>query len=373
MNNKLLLIPLVSLGAIVQFPQSAQAQEFSSDSIKNPELSLEVSEMPNLGSVDQPVTVRSIAAPEVTNDLTTPLQVEVPQAPDQVSAQVTEDPTIALTAAPIVAAQPIEVEPIEAKAMVVEPIAAEPIAVQPIVAAQPIAVEPIVQTVAQDSDSSTIVAQASSDPSAMMTTIPVKIEVENRGVPPIADLPERISLSPVGLLPRNFELPINMEQVVDSSISTSSPITDRLAGPTLSEHLQTVQTFLSTKPEAITIPCDSLPTADCSPMMKPVNPDAYAAKGLSLRSEDPAANPDSPSAIGPIVNERLRMTVDEMQAYRSAYSQNLVAWSDRVRQCMDEKPLMYVLRSDGTQLPVLFNGQAGTVVRNASDQAVCTD
>jgi hypothetical protein len=107
--------------------------------------------------------------------------------------------------------------------------------------------------------------------------------------------------------------------------------------------------------------------------MKPVNPDAYKAKGLSLKGQDPAANPDSPSAIGPIVRERLRMTVDEVQAYRTAYSQNLSAWSDRVSQCMSEKPRMFVLRSDGAQLPVFFNGQEGTVVRNASGQAVCTN
>jgi hypothetical protein len=322
MNNKLLLIPLVSLGAIVQLPQGANAEAFSAESFKNRERSLEVSEMPNLSSVDQSVAVRSIAAPEVTDDLTNTLQTEVPQAPD---------PTIGLTA-------------------------------DPTVVTQPIAAQPIVQTVAQ-----------ASAPSVMTTTTPVRIEVETRGIPPITDLPPRIALPPVGLLPQNFELPINMGQAVDTSISTSSPITDRLADPVLSEHLQTVQTFIATKPEAMTIPCDSLPTADCSPMMKPVNPNAYAAKGLSLRSEDPAANPDSPSAIGPIVRERLRMTVDEVQAYRSAYSQNLVAWSDRVRQCMDEKPRMYVLRSDGTQLPVFFNGQEGTVVRNVSGQAVCTN
>ncbi len=305
MNNKLLLIPLVSLGAIVQLPQSAHAQAFSADSVKNPEPSLEVSETPHLGSVDQPAAVRSIAAPEVINDRTNTLRVEVPQAPAQVSVQVRQDPTIALTVAPIVAAQPI---------------AAKPIVVQPI-AAEPIVAKPIVQTIAQASDPSAIVAQVSSDPSAMPPSIPVKIEVGSRGIPPITSLPERIALPPVGLLPGNFELPINIQQVVDSSISTSSPITDRLADPVLSTQ----------------------------------------------------ANPNSPSAIGPIVNERLRTTVDEMQAYRSAYSQNLVAWSDRVRQCMGEKPRMYVLRSDGAQLPVFFNGQEGTVVRNASGQAVCTN
>ena len=331
MNNKLLLIPLVSLGAIVQFPQGASAEAFSADSVKNPGRSLEVSEVANLSDLDSSVAVRSIATPEVTNNLTTTLQAEVPKAPDQLSTQ-TNDPTIGLTADPVVVSQSI--------------------------AAQPMAA----QTVAQ--------ANALS---GITTTRPVKIEVGSRGIPPITDLPARIALPPVGLLPGNFEFPINMGQAVDSSIATASPITDRLADPALSEHLQTIQTFIATKPEAMTVPCDSLPTADCSPMMKPVNPNAYAAKGLSLRSEDPAANPDSPSAIGPIVRERLRMTVDEVQAYRSAYSQNLIAWSDRVRQCMDEKPRMYVLRSDGAQLPVFFNGQEGTVVRNGSGQAVCTN
>ncbi len=345
MNNKLLLIPLVSLGAIVQLPQGASAEAFLAESLTNPERSLEVSEMPNLSSVDQSVEIRSIATPEVTNDLTNSFQAEVPEASDQMAVQA-PDPTIASITDSTVAAQSI---------------AAQQIVTQPI-AAKSIAAQPIVQTIAQ-----------ASDPAAMMTRIPVKIEVGSRGIPPITSLPERIALPPSGLLPGNFELPINMVQAVESSISTSSPITDRLADPVLSEHLQTVQTFIVTKPEAMTIPCDSLPTEDCSPMMKPVNPNAYAAKGLSLRSEDPAANPDSPSALGPIVRERLRMTVDEVQAYRSAYSQNLVAWSNRVRQCMDEKPRMYVLRSDGVQLPVFFNGQEGTLVRNASGQAVCSN
>lgn len=334
MNNKLLLIPLVSLGAIVQLPQSASAEGFFAESLTNPERSLEVSEMPNLSSVDQSVEIRSIATPEVTNDptndLTNSFQADVPEASHQMAVQA-PDPTIASMA-------------------------------DSTVATQPMATQPIVPTIAQ-----------ANEPALMTTTMPVKIEVETGGISPITDVPSRIALPPVGLFPGSFELPINMEQVVDSSISTSSPITDRLADPVLSEHLQTVQTFIMTKPEAMMIPCDSLSGEDCSPRMKPVNPTAYAAKGLSLRSEDPVANPDSPSALGPIVRERLRMTVDEVQAYRSAYSQNLVAWSDRVRQCMAEKPRMYVLRSDGAQLPVFFNGQEGTLVRNASGQAVCSN
>ena len=303
MNNKLLLIPLVSLGAIVQLPQGASAEAFFAESLTNPERSLEVSEMPNLSSVDQSVEIRSIATPEVTNDLTNSFQAEVPEASDQMSVQAPDPTIVSIT--------------------------------DSTVTTQPMAAQPIVATVAQ-----------ANDPAVMTTTMPVKIEVETGGISPTTDVPSRIALPPVGLLPGNFELPINMAQVVDSSISTSSPITDRLADPVLSEHLQTVQTFLMTKPEAMMTPCDSLSREDCSPRMKPVNPTAYAAKGLSLRSEDPVANPDSPSALGPIVRERLRMTVDEVQAYRSAYSQNLVAWSNRVRQCMDEKPRMYVLRSD---------------------------
>jgi hypothetical protein len=316
MNNKLLLIPIVSLGAIVQSAESVRAETFSTAATPNPEERLEVSEMVNLGTIDR---LASVSTPEMT---TTP-QAEVPQLAAQVAIPV-----------------------------------AEPVAE---VASNGVAGNGV-----------SIVAQARSS-SGPATTVPVKIEVGSRGIPPITDLPARIALPSPGLLPGNFEYPVNLGQVVDSSVATSSPITDRLADPALSEHLQDVQTFLTTKPEAFTVPCASLPTADCSPMMKPVNPDAYKAKGLSLRAQDPGANPDSPSAIGPIVRERLRMTVDEVQAYRTAYSQNLSAWSDRVSQCMAEKPRMYVLRSDGAQLPVFFNGQEGTVVRNASGQAVCTN
>ncbi len=311
MNNKLLLIPIVSLGAIVHSADSACAETFSAPVLSNPDAQLDVSEMVNFGPIDR---IAAVSTPEVT---TTP-QSEVPQ--------VVEPSTIAQSA-------------------------------------------PAVEVAG---NGVSIVAQANRS-SGVTTTVPVKIEVSSRGIPPITDLPPRIALPSAGLLPGNFEYPVNLGQTVDSSVATSSPITDRLADPALSEHLQDVQTFLTTKPEAFTVPCASLPTADCSPMMKPANPDAYKAKGLSLRGQDPSANPDSPSAIGPIVRERLRMTVEEVQAYRTAYSQNLSAWSDRVNQCMNEKPRMYVLRSDGAQLPVFFNGQEGTVVRNASGQAVCTN
>jgi hypothetical protein len=334
MNNKLLLIPIVSLGAIVQSAEGVRAETFSVAAVPNPEERLEVSDMNNSGTIDR---LASVSTPEMT---TTP-QAEVPQLAAQVAVPLAE----------AVAETPI------ARSLATSP---------------GTGIAPVAEVATSGVNGVSIVAQARPS-SGTTTTVPVKIEVGSRGIPLITDLPARIALPSVGLLPGNFEYPVNLGQVVDSSVATSSPITDRLADPALSEHLQDVQTFLTTKPEAFTVPCASLPTADCSPMMKPVNPDAYKAKGLSLKGQDPAANPDSPSAIGPIVRERLRMTVDEVQAYRTAYSQNLAAWSDRVSQCMAEKPRMFVLRSDGAQLPVFFNGQEGTVVRNAAGQAVCTN
>jgi hypothetical protein len=332
MNNKLLLTAIVSFTAIAQLPQEARAESFSPDAAQNLDALPEASQIAPMLESTPVVAVQSIATPEVITS-------DVIATPEVITSEVTAAPEVLLN--PVTTSSPVEVPQLQ-------------------------------ESLVAQSVQAPMIAQSSAS-SGITTTTPVKIEVGTRGIPPITDLPARVSLPSQELLPGNFELPINIGQTVDRSIATASPITDRFADPALTAHLQTVQTFLVTKPPAITIPCDSLPTADCSPMMNPVNPNAYAAPGLSLRSEDPAANPDSPSAIGPVVRERLRLTVDEVQAYRSAYSQNLVAWSDRVRQCMDEKPRLYVLRSDGAQLPVFFNGQEGTVVRNNSGQAVCTN
>lgn len=354
MNNKLLLIPIVSLGAIVQSPQSASAETLSAPALPNPETQLKVSEMAGSSSIDR---IASVSTPELTTTpLTTTPQPEVPQ--------------IATPVTPEVSSQVAVVETPQVAAPVAEPVTEKPLAQSLTTSPDVVATDVVAADIVASNAS--IVAQASRS-AGVTTTVPVKIEVGSRGIPPITDLPARISLPPSGLLPGNFEYPMNLGQTIDGSVATSSPITDRFADPALSEHLQDVQTFLATKPEPFTIPCASLPTADCSPMMKPVNLDAYKAKGLSLKGQDPAANPNSPSAIGPVVRERLRMTVEEVQAYRTAYSQNLTAWSDRVSQCMAEKPRMYVLRSDGAQLPVFFNGQEGTIVRNSAGQAVCTN
>lgn len=398
MNNKLLLIPIVSLGAIVPLPQSAHA-----DTLMTDPLSSEVPQKLEVSRLDAQETsslsVGSVSMPEMTQN--TPLEVPVSQPQTLVDPKPTSDPISASSVASVsepvsasivtsaivqtelvqVPATSVEI-PSEVKSEVRSEVKSE-VAVAPTL--EPSAPLPLLEkasgpmTEAAIGSTSLPVAQgntvaiATRSTSATATTQPVQIEVGSSGIPPITDLPSRVALPSAGLLPGNFEYPVNLGQAVDTSVATSSPITDRLADPSLSAHLQNMQTFLATKPEAITVPCDSLPTADCSPMMKPINPEAYKAKGLSLKGSDPVANPDNPAMVGPIVRERLRLTVDEIQAYRSAYSQNLVAWSERVRQCMDEKPRMYVLRSDGAQLPVYFNGQEGTIVLNASGQAVCTN
>jgi hypothetical protein len=126
-----------------------------------------------------------------------------------------------------------------------------------------------------------------------------RIEVGTQGIPAITDLPDRVSLPQQMLFPVNFENPINLGQAMDSSIPTSSPITDQMADPTWSRRLE------------------------------------------------------------------------DLAAYKTAYSQNLVAWSDRISQCMTEKPKLYVMRSDGKQLPIYFDGKEGTIVQNKDGVAVC--
>lgn len=400
MNNKLLLIPIVSFGAIVPLPQSAYAEPLMTDPLPSeaPQ-KLEVSRLD--AQETSSLSVGSVSMPEMTQN--TPLEVPAFQPPTLVDPKPTSEPVVAAFSEPVsgpvsepvsessVASAIVQTEAVKIPTTSVEslpesslpessPAMTSQVAAAPIPEPAPL---PVVEkaivpgTESAIGSTSALVAQgnpvaiATRTTSSATTTQPVQIEVGTSGIPPITDLPSRVALPSAGLLPGNFEYPVNLGQAVDTSVATSSPITDRLADPSLSAHVQNMQTFLATKPEAMTVPCDSLPTADCSPMMKPVNPDAYKAKGLSLKGSDPVANPDNPAMVGPIVRERLRLTVDEIQAYRTAYSQNLVAWAEQVRQCMDEKPRMYVLRSDGAQLPMYFNGREGTIVRNASGQAVC--
>ena len=141
------------------------------------------------------------------------------------------------------------------------------------------------------------------DSRASYRPITPRIEVGTQGIPPITDLPDRISLPPESLLPANFQNPIVLGQAMDSRITTASPITDRMVDPVWSRRME------------------------------------------------------------------------DLKAYKDAYSESLIAWSERVTQCMNEKPKLYVLQPNGKkppiQLPMYFDGKEGTIVQNKDGVSVC--
>ena len=170
---------------------------------------------------------------------------------------------------------------------------------------EPIAtpIEPAVEFAMSDRDAVRVADSRVADSRASYRPITPRIEVGTQGIPPITDLPDRISLPPESLLPANFQNPIVLGQAMDSRITTASPITDRMADP-----------------------------------------------AWSRRMED-------------------------LKAYKDAYSESLIAWSERVTQCMNEKPKLYVLQPNGKkppiQLPMYFDGKEGTIVQNKDGVSVC--
>ena len=164
-------------------------------------------------------------------------------------------------------------------------------------------IEPAVELAMSDRDAVRVAESRVAESRASYRPITPRIEVGTQGIPPITDLPDRISLPPESLLPVNFQNPIVLGQAMDSRITTASPITDRMADP-----------------------------------------------AWSRRMED-------------------------LKAYKDAYSESLIAWSGRVTQCMNEKPKLYVLQPNGKnppiQLPMYFDGNEGTIVQNKDGVSVC--
>jgi|GEM_PF-1419392 len=164
-------------------------------------------------------------------------------------------------------------------------------------------IEPAVELAMSDRDAVRDADSRDADSRASYRPITPRIEVGTQGIPPITDLPDRISLPPESLLPANFQNPIVLGQAMDSRITTASPITDRMADP-----------------------------------------------AWSRRMED-------------------------LKAYKDAYSESLIAWSGRIAQCMNEKPKLYVLQPNGKnppiQLPMYFDGKEGTIVQNKDGVSVC--
>ncbi len=156
--------------------------------------------------------------------------------------------------------------------------------------------EPVVELAMSDRVADTRIANSRA---ASINPIGPRIQVGTRGIPPVTDLPDFISLPPQSLLPANFEYPIVLGQAMNSTITTPSPITDKMTDPVWSRRME------------------------------------------------------------------------DLNAYKTAYSESLMAWSGRVAQCMNEKPKLYVLRSDGKQLPMYFDGKEGTIVQNKDGVSVC--
>jgi hypothetical protein len=155
----------------------------------------------------------------------------------------------------------------------------------------------IVETQVETQSETQVAAQVNPDASYRYQA--PRIEVGTRGIPTVTDLPDRVALPQDPLYPTHFETPITLGQTMDSNITTTSPITDKMADPIWSRK------------------------------------------------------------------------VEDLTAYKTAYSQNLVAWSNRVSQCLSEKPKLSVMRSDGKQLPLYFDGKEGSIVQNKDGVSVC--
>jgi hypothetical protein len=66
-----------------------------------------------------------------------------------------------------------------------------------------------------------------------------------------------------------------------------------------------------------------------------------------------------------------RQNLDDLPPHQQDYSQNLAGWIDKVKTCMNEKPNLYRIASDGTQIPVTINKVTGKVFLNGNKKSVC--
>ena len=99
-------------------------------------------------------------------------------------------------------------------------------------------IEPAVELAMSDRGAVRVADSRVADSRASYIPITPRIEVGTQGIPPITDLPDRISLPPESLLPANFQNPIVLGQALDSRITTDSPITDRMADPVWSRRME---------------------------------------------------------------------------------------------------------------------------------------
>lgn len=115
-------------------------------------------------------------------------------------------------------------------------------------------------------------------------------------------------------------------------------------------------------PDRILLPPESL---------LPANFQNPIVLGQAMDSRITTASPITDRMADPAWSRRM----EDLKAYKDAYSESLIDWSGRVTQCMNEKPKLYVLQPNGKkppiQLPMYFDGKEGTIVQNKDGVSVC--
>lgn len=137
----------------------------------------------------------------------------------------------------------------------------------------------------------------------------------------------------------------------------------------------------SSVPVSPASPTPTLPTAPSNPSAAPVVSPIPSSSGLQTAPIAPVVQ------IGNVILPhrgalpasftfpiRIRVTVDPSVTTNTPITnsaRNLASWEERVRACLDEKPQIFAVSTDGTLAPILFDGQQGSILRNANGRMVC--
>ena len=164
-------------------------------------------------------------------------------------------------------------------------------------------------------------------------------------------------------------------RIANRRIADESPISVRPIGSHIQVGTQDIPP-MTDLPKFISLPPES---------SLPANLKYPIVFGQERNSTILTASPITDTMTDPVWSRRM----EDLAAYKAAYSENLKAWSGSVAQCMNQKPKLYVLqlledkKLPPIQLPVYFNGKEakngekatmgkeGTIVQNKDGVSVC--
>ncbi|WP_156120601.1 hypothetical protein [Neosynechococcus sphagnicola] len=66
-----------------------------------------------------------------------------------------------------------------------------------------------------------------------------------------------------------------------------------------------------------------------------------------------------------------KMNLDDLPPFQEQYSKSILAWVEQMRECVAQKPNLYRIAEDGTQIPVTINKVTGKIFLNANKTPVC--